>query len=70
MRVTQEMKLKRALKYLAEEQRREKETLESLEGIHITEVIIARNKKQMYLAEINQIIRKIETELKEMELGA
>ena len=64
------MKLKRALKYLVEEQRREKETLESLEGIHITEVIIARNKKQMYLAEINQIIRKIETELKEMEMGA
>lgn len=68
MTVTRNMRMKRALKYLEAERAEEKKSLQALEGVHITEVIIIRNKKAMYIAELDQMIRNIKADLEETML--
>lgn len=65
MEVTREMRLQRALGYLEAEEAEEEKSLKTLEGKHITEVIIIRNKKAMYIAELQQMIRNLRAELAE-----
>ena len=63
MIVTEEMRLRRALGHLEQLRRMEYSALCRMEGINLTEVIIARNKQQIHLAEIDQIIRNIKDKL-------
>lgn len=65
MKVTREMRLQRALEYLEAEKREEEKSMRALEGKTITEVIILRNKKALYLAEVEQMIRKAREEMEE-----
>ena len=62
MRIDRKMRAERALEYLRQEQQKEVEALKALENIHIREIIIIRNKKFMYLAEVEQMIRNLEAE--------
>jgi len=55
--ITENMRLKWALKYLEEEEAREEAALKTLDSVSMTEIIILRNKKYMYLAEVKQMIR-------------
>lgn len=57
MTITENMRLKWALKYLEEEEAREEAALKTLDSVSMTEIIILRNKKYMYLAEVKQMIR-------------
>lgn len=68
MTVTRNMRLQRAMKYLEAEKTAEEKSLKALEGVHITEVIVIRNKKAMYIAELEQMIRNIRAEMAECEL--
>ena len=68
MTVTRNMRMKRALKYLEAERAEEKKSLQAMEGVQITEVIIIRNKKAMYIAELEQMIRNIKEDLEETML--
>jgi len=68
MKVTQKMRLERALEHIEAEMEREQQGLAELEDIKIREVIIARNKKTMYIAEIEQMIRNIRAEIQEIEM--
>lgn len=67
MRITEKMRLERALEHLENEKRRETKAMEALEGISITEIIILRNKKAMYMAEVDQMIRITKEKIKEAE---
>lgn len=68
MKVTQKMRLERALEHIEAEMEREQQGLAELEDIKIREVIIARNKKTMYMADIEQMIRNIRAEIQEIEM--
>lgn len=68
MKVTRNMRLQRAMKYLEAEKTEEEKSLKALEDVHITEVIAVRNKKAMYIAELDQMIRNIRAELAETTL--
>ena len=67
MSVTKIMILERGLKHLEEEKTAEEESIARLEGNKIQSVIIMRNKKRMYIAEIDQMIRNIKDQIKEMQ---
>lgn len=71
MSITEKDRLIRALKYIEEEKRREEEGMNKLEGIRIQQVIIVRNMKAMYMAQVDQMIRnmKAEIELAEGKAG-
>lgn len=69
VKITREMRLTRALKYLEEEKKAEEQALRALENVHLQEVIILRNRKQMYIAQIDQMIRNIQDELPEARLA-
>jgi len=71
MRITEKDRLIRALSYLEAERKREEDGMKKLEGVQITQVIIARNQKAMYMAQIDQDIRntKAEIELAEGKAG-
>lgn len=68
MTVTMAMKKQRALNYLEAEMAAEKRSLEAMEGVRMVEVIIMRNKKAMYIAELEQMIRNIRAYLEETML--
>jgi len=68
MTVTRNMRLQRAMKYLEAEKTAEEKSLKAMEGVHITEVIVIRNKKAMYIAELDQMIRNIRADLAETTL--
>lgn len=63
MRITDRDRLVRALKYIEEEKEREEKGMDQLEGIQIKQVIIARNMKAMYMAQLNQLIRSTKDEI-------
>lgn len=67
MRVTYIMRKKQALKYMRADLEAEKQLLQALEGIHIHEVIVLRNKKVMYIADLEQQIRNAEDEIRHEE---
>ena len=67
MSVTKIMILERGLKHLEEEKTAEEESIARLEGNKIQSVIIMRNKKRMYIAEIDQLIRNIKEQIKELQ---
>ena len=67
MSVTKIMILERGLKHLEEEKTAEEESIARLEGNKLQSVIIMRNKKRMYIAEIDQMIRNIKEQIKEMQ---
>lgn len=68
MTITEDMKTERALEYLEAELEQEKKALNELDdkNVKIREVIVMRNKKVMYIADIEQMVRnakyKIEKE--------
>ena len=68
MKVTRNMRLQRAMKYLEAERAAEEKSLKALADVHITEVIVIRNKKAMYIAELEQMIRNIRAEMAETTL--
>lgn len=70
MRISERDRLKRQLMHLQEELERERFGLSCMEDIRLTNVIIIRNKKVMYIAEVEQMIRKIKDEIEYMEAGA
>lgn len=63
MSITEKDRLIRALKYIEEEKRREEEGMNKLEGIRIQQVIIVRNMKAMYMAQVDQMIRNMKAEI-------
>lgn len=63
MSVTREMRLERALEYLKDEKQSQEKEMEKLEGIRLREIIIIRNKKAMYMAELDQAIRNLEDDI-------
>ena len=63
MSITEKDRLIRALKYIEEEKRREEEGMNKLEGIRIQQVIIVRNMKAMYIAQVDQMIRNMKAEI-------
>lgn len=63
MSITEKDRLVRALKYIEEEKRREEEGMNKLEGIRIQQVIIVRNMKAMYMAQVDQMIRNMKAEI-------
>lgn len=63
MKITKEARLRRSLIILEKEAGYEREALERMDGILLREVTILRNKKQMHLAEIDQMIRNTRDEL-------
>ena len=65
MYVTENDRKRRALVYMRAELEAEKALLESMEGYQIREIIIMRNKKVMYIAELEQLIRNMEDEIRE-----
>lgn len=67
MWIDDRMRLERALGYLEKEKAAEAEAMAALEGIRIREIIIVRNKKRMYMAELDQQIRTIKARLSEKE---
>ena len=67
MSVTKIMILERGLKYLEEEKTAEEESIARLEGNKLQSVIVMRNKKRMYIAEIDQMIRNIKEQIKELQ---
>lgn len=67
MSVTKIMILERGLKHLEEEKTAEEESIARLEGNKLQSVIIMRNKKRMYIAEIDQMIRNIKEQIKELQ---
>lgn len=69
MTVTEKMRLEWALKYLKEEEERETAALKILDGVSMTEIIILRNKKFMYLAEVRQMIRTVKDKIERIEGG-
>ena len=54
MKITEEMKLSRALEKLEEMAKSERNTLQKMDGIKLKEIVIARNKQQ-----IRSILRKL-----------
>lgn len=71
MHVTDRMRAERALMYLEEQLKDELDSIEKLEGIALTPIIILRNKKRILIAEIEQAIRNIRDEINMAEgLGA
>ena len=69
MKITREMRLNRAIEYLRKEREQEMAAADELEGIQIREIIIMRNKKRMYIADLDQMIRNAEAEISEMRLA-
>lgn len=69
MTVTEKMRLEWSLKYLKEEEEREAAALKILDGVSMTEIIILRNKKFMYLADIRQMIRTVKDKIERIEGG-
>ncbi|MBR3244645.1 MAG: hypothetical protein IKF90_18475 [Parasporobacterium sp.] len=69
MTITENMRLKWALKYLEEEEAREEAALKTLDSVSMTEIIILRNKKYMYLAEVKQMIRNIKEKIEKNSGG-
>ena len=67
MSVTKIMILERGLKHLEEEKTSEEESIARMEGNKLQSVIIMRNKKRMYIAEIDQMIRNIKEQIKELQ---
>lgn len=65
MRITKRMRLERALEYLEMERANEEEAIQRLGGIKIQEVIILRNKKAMYMAEVDQLIRNTKEKIEQ-----
>ena len=65
MYVTENDRKRRALVYMLAELEVEKQLLATLENIQIREIIIMRNKKVMYIAELEQLIRNTEDEIRE-----
>ena len=65
MRITNRMRLERALEYLEEERAREERFIQQLGGIKIQEIIILRNKKAMYMAEVDQLIRNTKEKIEQ-----
>lgn len=70
MKITQEMILRRALQKLEEERNEEMKSMEKWTDIHMKEIIIMRNKKTMYIAELDQMIRNVREKLERAEAGA
>lgn len=69
MTVTEQMRLEWALKYLRQEAQREEAALKELDSLSMNEIIILRNKKYMYLAEVKQLIRNTEDKLERLAEG-
>lgn len=69
MTITENMRLKWALKYLEAEEAREEAALKTLDSVSMTEIIILRNKKYMYLAEVKQMIRNIKEKIEKNSGG-
>lgn len=69
MTVTEQMRLEWAMKYLKQEAQREEAALKELDSLSMVEIIILRNKKFMYLAEVRQLIRNTEDKLKRLAEG-
>lgn len=69
MTVTEKMRLEWALKYLKQEAQREEIALKELDSLSMNEIIILRNKKYMYLAEVKQLIRNTEDKLERLAEG-
>ncbi|MBQ9252614.1 MAG: hypothetical protein IJ188_08260 [Clostridia bacterium] len=65
MCITNRMRLERALEHLEAERAREEKAIQQLGGIKIQEIIILRNKKAMYMAEVDQLIRNTKEKIKQ-----
>jgi len=63
LKITEEMKLSRALEKLEELAKSERNTLQKMDGIKLKEIVIARNKQQIHIAEIDQLIRNTRAQL-------
>lgn len=63
MKITEEMKLSRALEKLEELAKSERNVLQKMDGIKLKEIVIARNKQQIHIAEIDQLIRNTRAQL-------
>lgn len=63
LKITEEMKLSRALEKLEEMAKSERNTLQKMDGIKLKEIVIARNKQQIHIAEIDQLIRNTRAQL-------
>ena len=70
MKINRKDRLKRALVHAIEEKERETEGMKALEGLRSpVEMIILRNKKALYIAEVDQIIRNIQDDIRMIEEG-
>lgn len=70
MEITALDKIRRAQGYIRKEITNEINNMKKYEGINIREVIIMRNKKQMYIAELQQMERNMTDEIMSLEAGA
>ena len=57
--VTEEMRIRRKLERMETEFRRECEGMKDLEGIRETDIIKIRNRKILYMAEVESLIRNL-----------
>ncbi|MBQ9212083.1 MAG: hypothetical protein IJ153_11485 [Clostridia bacterium] len=65
MCITNRMRLERAMEHLEAERAREEHAIQQLDGIKIQEIIILRNKKAMYMAEVDQLIRNTKEKIEQ-----
>ena len=70
MEITALDKIRRAQGYIRKEITNEINNMKKYEGINIREVIIMRNKKQMYIAELQQMERNMTDEIMSLDAGA
>lgn len=70
MEITTLDKIRRAQGYIRKEITNEINNLKKYESINIKEIIIMRNKKQMYIAELQQMERNMTDEILSLEAGA
>lgn len=70
MRIGERDRKERELMHLQEELERERFGLSCMEDIRLMNVTIIRNKKVMYMAEVEQAIRRIKDELEQIGMGA
>lgn len=70
MEITTLDKIRRAQGYIRKEITNEINNLKKYESINIKEIIIMRNKKQMYIAELQQMERNMTDEILSLEAEA
>lgn len=67
--VTEEMRIRRKLERMETEFKRECEGMKDLEGIRETDIIKIRNRKILYMAEVESLIRNLKDRMEEITAG-